>query len=104
MGQPIENQRAYFSGQLVQAAYAMLKNPQCPDPLRPEPAGYELGAWIRMSAFILDISEPKFYGIVVHSLDDPNSHIMPIRGASLRSPLPCAVRLSTGQCVHRGEL
>jgi predicted lipase len=84
LGQPLDNQRAYFFGQFVQAAYAMFKNPQSPDPLRPVPLGipdgYELGAWILMSDFILDISEPKFYGIVVHSLDDPNSRIIAIRG------------------------
>lgn len=34
-----------------------------------------------MSDFILDISEPKFYGIVVHGLDDPNSRIIAIRGS-----------------------
>jgi hypothetical protein len=84
LGQPLDNQGAYFFGQFVQAAYAMFKNPQSPDPLRPEPAGipagYELGAWIHMSDFILDVSELKFYGIVVHSLDEPDSRIIAIRG------------------------
>lgn len=84
MGRPLDNQRASFYGKFVQAAYAMFKNPQCSDPLRPEPAGipstYELGAWIHMSDFILDVAEPKFYGIVVHSVDDPNSRIIAIRG------------------------
>ena len=84
MGQPLDKQKASFYGQFVQAAYTMFKNPQGPDPLRPEPAGipatYELGAWIHMSDFILDAKEPKFYGIVVHGVQDPNSRIIAIRG------------------------
>lgn len=84
MGQPLDNQKASFYGRFVQAAYAMFKNPQSTDPLRPEPAGipaaYELGAWIHMSDFIFDATEPKFYGIVVHDVGDPNSRIIAIRG------------------------
>jgi hypothetical protein len=84
LSQPLDNQRAPFYGQFIQAAYAMSKNPQGPDPLRPEPAGipvtYELGAWIHMSDFILDVTEPKFYGIVAHGVDDPDSRIIAIRG------------------------
>lgn len=84
MSLPLDTQRASFYGQFIQAAYAMFKNPQGPDPLRPEPAGipasYELGAWIHMSDFILDVTEPKFYGIVAHGVDDPDSRIIAIRG------------------------
>jgi hypothetical protein len=84
LGQPLNNQRASFYGQFVQAAYGMFKNPQGADPLRPEPAGiptsYELGAWIHMSDFILEKEELKFYGIVAHSVQDPNSRIIAIRG------------------------
>jgi hypothetical protein len=87
MTQPLDKQKASFYGQFVQAAYAMFKNPDNLDPLRPEPLGipanYELGAWIHMSDFFLDIEEPKFYGIVVHELEgqgDPNSRIIAIRG------------------------
>jgi hypothetical protein len=84
LGQPLDRQRASFYGQFIQAAYAMFKNPQSPDPLRPEPAGipptYELGAWIHMSDFVLDLAEQKFYGIVVHGVDDPHSRIIAIRG------------------------
>ena len=83
MGQPLDNQTAFFYGQFVQAAYKMFENIN-PDPLRPEPLkippGYELGAWIQMSDFILGNIEPKFYGIVVHSLDNQNSRIIAIRG------------------------
>jgi predicted lipase len=84
LGQPLDKQRALLYGRIVQAAYTMFGNPQSPDPLRPEPAGipsgYELGAWIHMSDFVLDVSELKFYGIVVHSMDDPDSRIIAIRG------------------------
>jgi hypothetical protein len=56
MSQVLDNQTASFYGQFVQAAYAMFKNPQSADLLRPEPSGipptYELGAWILMSDFL----------------------------------------------------
>lgn len=84
MGQPLDNTTAFFYGQFVQAAYSMFQNPQSADPLRPEPAGipasYELSAWIHMSDFVLNVTEPKFYGIVAHSVEDPNSRIIAIRG------------------------
>jgi len=84
LGQALDKQKALFYGQFVQAAYSMYKNPCSADPLRPEPVGippsYELGAWIHMSDFILDIVEPKFYGLVAHSVADPDSRIIAIRG------------------------
>jgi predicted lipase len=84
LGHPLDKQKAAFYGQFVQAAYAMFKNPQGPDPMKPEPSsipqGYELGAWIHMSDFIFDVREPKFYGIVANSVEDPNSRIIAIRG------------------------
>jgi len=86
MGQPFDAKQAFFYGQFVQAAYTMFRN-QNPDPLRPEPAGipegWELGAWIHMSDFILSFKEPEFYGIVVHGkegVNDPDSRIIAIRG------------------------
>jgi hypothetical protein len=84
LGQPLDNQKALFYGQFIQAAYTMFEHPQGPDPLRPEPAGippaYELGAWINMSDFVLDNEKPQFYGIVAHAVDDPDSRIIAIRG------------------------
>jgi triacylglycerol lipase len=84
MSQPLDPKQALFYGQFVQAAYTMFNNPQGPDKLRPEPAGipatYELGAWIHMSDFILNFEEPQFYGIVAHSIEDPDSRIIAIRG------------------------
>ena len=84
MGQPLVPKDALFYGQFVQAAYQMFNDPQGPDKLRPEPAGipatYELGAWIHMSDFILNLEKPQFYGNVAHSLADPQSRIIAIRG------------------------
>jgi hypothetical protein len=83
MGQPFDPKRAFFYGQFVQAAYTMFRN-QNPDPLRPEPAGipagWELGAWIHMSDFLLTFKEPEFYGIVCRKIDDPDTRIIAIRG------------------------
>lgn len=83
MGQPLDRPTAFFYGQFVKAAYKMFENTN-PDPLKPEPAhipaGYELGAWIHMSDFVLDIVDPKFYGIVAHKVDDPDSRVIAIRG------------------------
>jgi len=84
LGAPLDKEKALVYGQVVQAAYTMFRNPQGPDPLRPEPAGipdgYELGAWIHMSDFFLDLEQLKFYGIVVHATADPQSRIIAIRG------------------------
>ena len=84
MDQELDKAAAILYGQLVLAAYSMFDNPQGGDPMRPAPAGipaeYELGAWIHMSDFILGDEEPKFYGIVVHRVDDPDTRIIAIRG------------------------
>jgi hypothetical protein len=84
LSKPLDKPTASFYGQFVQAAYDMFNHPRSPDPLRPEPSGlpptYELGAWIHMSDFFLDIVEPKFYGIVAHCVDNTNSRIIAIRG------------------------
>ncbi|HXZ42845.1 MAG TPA: lipase family protein [Terriglobales bacterium] len=83
MGQPFDKPQALFYGKFVQAAYTMYRHPGA-DPLRPEPQGipdgYELGAWIHMSDFILDIVEPKFYGVVAHKVEDPACRVIAIRG------------------------
>jgi hypothetical protein len=64
MGQPLDLRKAFFYGQFVQAAYTMFRNPQGGDALRPEPVGipegWELGAWIHRSDFILSLKEPEF--------------------------------------------
>ncbi len=84
MGQPLDSKDAFFYGQFVQAAYSMFQNPQSADPLQPKPQGipegWELAAWIHMSDFILNISTPKFYGIIARNLDNPTLRILAIRG------------------------
>ncbi len=74
--------QAAFYGQFVAAAYDMYKADE--DNLRPAPLnippGWELSAWIDMSDFLFDIREPKFYGIVVHQIDNPDNRIIAIRG------------------------
>jgi len=83
LGIALDNQQALFYAKFVQAAYAMFKDPG-PDPLRPQPSGippgYEVGAWIHMSDFVLNVVDPKFYGIVAHDVNDPDSRVIAIRG------------------------
>jgi len=83
VGRPLDIAEAFLNGQFVQAAYLMFRN-QNPDPLKPEPVGipdgYELGAWIHMSDFILADEIPKFYGIVAFNQANPDSRIIAIRG------------------------
>jgi len=83
MSQPLDNKKASIYGQLVQAAYAMFKDPG-PDPLRPVPTGlpegYEVGAWIQMCDFLFDDQVLKFYGIVVHEIENTDSRVIAIRG------------------------
>jgi triacylglycerol lipase len=83
MGQPLDPQKAFFYGQFVQAVYKMFGN-QNADPLMPEPDGipdgWELGAWIHMSDFILTLSKPVFYGIIAHNLANTDSRVIAIRG------------------------
>jgi hypothetical protein len=84
MGQPLDKQLALFYGKFVQAAYTMFRRD--PSQLRPEPQagdipdGWELGAWIHMSDFILSEKELEFYGIVCRKIDSPDTRIIAIRG------------------------
>jgi hypothetical protein len=84
MGQPLDKQLALFYGRFVQAAYTMFRRD--PSQLRPEPQagdipdGWELGAWIHMSDFILSEKELEFYGIVCRKIDSPDTRIIAIRG------------------------
>ncbi len=113
MGLPLDKQQAFLYGRFVQAAYEMSLNPGGADPMRPEPAGipdgYELGAWIHMSDFILDIFQPKFYGIIAHSISDPHLLIVAIRGTEGRMewiddlaawPVPFHQSPDAGQVVY----
>jgi hypothetical protein len=83
VSRPLDTAEAFLYGRFVQATYLMYAQ-QNPDPLRPEPAGipdgYEVGAWIHMSDFILADEIPKFYGIVAFNQANPDSRIIAIRG------------------------
>jgi hypothetical protein len=83
VGHPFDAKKAFFYGKFVQAAYEMFEHPGS-DPLRPEPVGvpegYEVGAWIHMSDFILNFNKPEFYGIVAHEISHPDSRVIAIRG------------------------
>jgi hypothetical protein len=116
MGQPLDSikVKALFYGQFVQAAYTMYRRD--PSQLRPEPqagdipGGWELGAWIHMSDFILTFKELEFYGIVCREIANPDSRIIAIRGteseiewiddaAALPTPfrqVPSAGRVASG--------
>jgi predicted lipase len=84
MGQLLDPKKAILYGQFVQAAYTMFRRD--PSQLRPEPQahdipdGWELGAWIHMSDFILNLKELEFYGIVCREIANPDSRIIAIRG------------------------
>ena len=82
MATPLDPKQAAFYGQFVAAAYDMYGSNQVD--LRPAPknipAGWELSAWINMSDFFFQIEDPKFYGIVVHEIANPDNRIIAIRG------------------------
>ncbi|MGA9069237.1 MAG: lipase family protein [Terracidiphilus sp.] len=82
MSNPLDPEKAAFYGQFVAAAYDMYAVNQ--DDLRPAPKnippGWELSAWINMSDFFLQIKAPKFYGIIVHEIANPDNRIVAIRG------------------------
>jgi triacylglycerol lipase len=82
MSTPLDPGKAAFYGRFVAAAYDMFAvNEQ---DLRPAPKnippGWELSAWVNMSDFFLQIEDPKFYGIVVHEIANPDNRIIAIRG------------------------
>jgi hypothetical protein len=82
MSTSLDPGKAAFYGQFVAAAYDMYAVNN--DDLRPAPKsippGWELSAWINMSDFLFQITEPKFYGIVVREIADPDNRIIAIRG------------------------
>ncbi len=82
MSTSLDPGKAAFYGQFVAAAYDMYATNN--HDLRPAPesipSGWELSAWINMSDFLFQMSEPKFYGIVVHEILNPDNRIIAIRG------------------------
>jgi triacylglycerol lipase len=82
MSTTLDPAKAAFYGQFVAAAYDMYavnNNDQRPAPIN-IPPGWEFSAWINMADFLLQITEPKFYGFVVHEIADPDNRIIAIRG------------------------
>ncbi len=82
MSTPLDPKKAAFYGLFVAAAYDMYCVDN--DDLRPAPKnipdGWELSAWIVMSDFLFQIEDPKFYGIVVHEIANPDNRVIAIRG------------------------
>jgi predicted lipase len=82
MSTPLNPGQAAFYGKFVAAAYDMYAADE--KNLRPAPknipAGWEFSAWIDMSDFLFQIEDPKFYGIVVHEIANPDNRIIAIRG------------------------
>ena len=82
MSAPLNPVQAAFYGRFVAAAYDMYAVNHAD--LRPAakniPPGWELSAWINMSDFLFNIVTPKFYGIVVHEIANPDNRIIAIRG------------------------
>ena len=82
MTTPLDPAKAASYGQFVAAAYDMYAVNN--DELRPAPKnipdGWELSAWINMSDFFFQIEAPKFYGIVVHEIANPDNRVVAIRG------------------------
>lgn len=82
MSDPFDPARAAFYGQFVSAAYDMyaVNHADLHPAAKNIPAGWELSAWINMSDFLFDMKTPKFYGIVVHEIANPDNRIIAIRG------------------------
>ena len=82
MSTSLDPGKAAFYGQFVAAAYNMyaVNNDDLHPAPKDIPPGWELSAWINMSDFLIQITEPKFYGIVVHELASPDNRIIAIRG------------------------
>jgi len=82
MSTPLDPGKAAFYGRFVAVVYDMFAVNE--DDLRPAPKnippGWELSAWINMSDFLLQIDDPKFYGIVTHEIANPDNRIIAIRG------------------------
>jgi len=74
-------QAAVLYGQFVKAAYSMYDPATLtPPPSADFPAGYQLTAWINMRDFILQSTDPVFYGFIAQSMTDANQFVLAIRG------------------------
>ena len=72
---------AVLYGQFVKAAYSMYDPATLtPPPSADFPVGYHLAAWINMRDFILESTDPVFYGFIARSMTDASQFALAIRG------------------------
>lgn len=82
---PFDSNTATLCGQFVQAAYTMYSadpHNTAPAPSSDFPAGFELVGWIQMQDFLIESTDPVFYGFVVQNTADRNRFVVVIRGTS----------------------
>ena len=78
---PFNPKAAVLYGQFIKAAYSMYDPATLtPPPSADFPAGYQLTAWINMRDFILESTDPVFYGFIAQSMTDANQFVLAIRG------------------------
>jgi len=73
---PFDPKAAVAYGRFVQAAYTMYRsdpNNLTPPPSADFPAAHQLSAWITMQDFILNSTNPVFYGFIAHSISEHQS-------------------------------
>ena len=80
---PFNPKAAVLYGQFIKAAYSMYDPATLtPAPSADFPAGYQLTAWVNMRDFILDSTDPVFYGFIAQSMTDASQFVLAIRGTS----------------------
>jgi GH25 family lysozyme M1 (1,4-beta-N-acetylmuramidase) len=76
---------ALLYGQFVQAAYSMYHsapNDVTPPPSADFPPGYRMVAWVQMQDFVLESTDPLFYGFIAESQTMPGRLVLALRGTS----------------------
>src|SRR4029077_7018954 len=80
---PFNPKAAVLYGQFIKAAYSMYDPATLmPAPSVDFPSGYPLTAWVNMRDFILDSTDPVFYGFIAQSMTDASQFVLAIRGTS----------------------
>jgi hypothetical protein len=84
-GAAFDASKAVLHGRFIAAAYTMYN--QDPANLTPQPStdlpeGCKLTAWVQMQDFILDSTDPVFYGFIAVRDENPNQAVLAIRGTS----------------------
>jgi len=82
MSTPLDQESTVLYGRFVNAAYVMFESDQ--KNLTPPPNGlhdgWNLIAWITMSDFFGNDSNPKFYGLVAQKAANADSFVLAIGG------------------------